>query len=193
MTRLSERDRLPEVSRRGAIALLGVGGLSISGLVTASKPELIVGHPRAEGAPVAVERDITDESIAYRPESDTVRWSKSTGQDGPYVTEPFEKWASRRAASVGSTVVIPTIQDRISKEVTGIGTGMAGELIGTVISVRFGTTFDAEGDVISEPNLSKETLIEEAPRTVRSTIALDGRTFTRQVPVFIEEADLYED
>lgn len=193
MTRGAEPDARPGFSRREAIGLLGVGGLSIPGLVTASKPELIVGHPRAEGAPVAVERAIADEAIEYRPVSDTVRWSKSTDRTGPFVTEPFEKWAGRRAASVGSEVVIPTIRDRVGKEITGIGTGVAGELIGTVIAVRVGTTFDVEGNVISKPNVSTETLVEVTPRTIRSTITLEGRKFTRPVPVFVEEAAVYED
>lgn len=193
MTRHTDRDRLPRLSRREALAFLGVGGLSILGLITAFKPELLVGHRRAEGAPVSVERVISDGTIEYRPASDTVRWSKSTDQTGPYVTEPFEKWASRSSASVGSEVVVSTIQDRVGKEVTGIGEGVSGEIIGSVISVHIGSTFDVDGNVISQPNIPTERLVAVTPRTVRTTITLEGREYTRPIPVFIEEVTMYED
>lgn len=192
MTRDTERSGLPDVSRREALGLFGVGGVSIPGGIAAFNPEMIVGLPRAEGDSISVERAITDDSIEYRPSSDTVKWSRSTSQTGPYETEPFEKWANRKSASVGSDVVLPTIQDRADREVSGIGKGVSGEYIGMVIAIHIGTTYNRDGNVISEPNMSVEGLVDVTPRTVRTTITLEEREYTRPIPVFIEEADIYE-
>lgn len=193
MARDTERDALPDLSRREILASLGVGGLSVPGLMTALEPEAMVGLPRGEGAPVSVERAITDDAVEYRPVSDTVRWSRSTDRTGPYTTEPFERWATRRSASVGSEVVLPTIQNRVDEEVTGIGKAASREIIGMVITVHVGTTYDRDGDVVSEPNVSTEEVVDVTPRSVRTTMVLEGQEYTRSVPVFVEETDFHYD
>lgn len=191
MTRDTGRGRVPDLSRRDALALFGVSGVSIAGGIGAFEPAVIVGLPRAEGDAISVERTV--DGVEYRPASDTVSWSRSTGDGGPYETEPFEKWASRKAASVGSDAILPAIRDRIDEEVQGIGTGVADEPIGMVVAVTVGTTYDRDGDVTSEPNLSVEDVVDVAPRTVHTKVTLEGREYTRPIPVFVEEADVYED
>lgn len=187
-------DTGPEVSRRETLGLLGVGSIAIPGGITTLKPEVIVGHPQGRGAPVSTEQTITDEGIEYRPSSDTVKWVKyrSGGDPVAHETEPFEKWADRRCASVGSDVVLPTIQTRLDKDLQGVGKGVSGETIGLVITVHIGTTYDRDGDVISEPNISVEDLLAVTPRTVRATIKLEGREHSRSVPVFVEETEFHE-
>lgn len=189
----AERGRVPGLSRRRALALLGVGGVSVPGGIAAFRPTMLVRRPRAEGDPVSVERTIADDAVEYRPASDTVRWSRSTDGTGPYETEPFERWASRKCAAVGADVVLPTIRDRSDGEVTGVATGVSGTLVGTVVTVRVGATYDLDGNVVSEPSVSVEEVIDVTPRTVRATITLDGREHTRPVPVFVEEGDVSED
>lgn len=196
MARDTGRGWLPTLHRRDTLALLGlggVGGVSVPGMVSAFAPETIVGLPRGEGAPVTVEQELTDEAVDYRPASDTVRWSRSTGEGGPYTTEPFGTWASRTAASVGSDAVLPAIRERLDGEATGIGNGVSDELVGMVIAVSIGTTYDREGQVVSEPNVSLEELVDVTPRTVRTTVTLEGREYTRPVAVFVEEGEVHED
>jgi len=187
-------DAGPEVNRREALGLLGVGSVAIPGGITTLKPEAIVGHPQGRGAPVSTEQTITDEGVEYRPSSDTVRWVKyrSGGDPVAYETEPFEKWADRRCATVGSDIVLPTIQTRVDKELQGVGKGASGEIIGLVITVHIGTTYDRDGDVKSEPNVPVETLLDVTPRTVQTTIELEEREHSRSVPVFVEETEFHE-
>ena len=187
-------DTGPEVSRRETLGLLGVGSIAIPGGITALNPEVIVGHPQGRGAPVSTEQTITDEGIEYRPSSDTVKWVKLRSEEGPvaYETEPFEKWADRRCAAVGSDIVLPTIQTRVDKELQGVGKGASGEIIGLVITVHIGSAYDRDGNVLSEPNISVETLLDVTPRTVQTTIKLKEREHFRSVPVFVEESDIHE-
>jgi len=177
------------LTRRETISLLGLGALSIPGTIATVAPETLVGHPRATGEPISVEREITDEGYSYDPASDTVTWPRESVDEGPYETEPFEAWADRRSARVGSDVVLPTINDRLETDMSGIGKAVSGEWFGLVISVTIGTSYDRDGDVRSEPTVSKAALIDAAPRTVHVTISLEGREFARSVPVFVEEVD----
>lgn len=181
-------DLLPTVSRRTVVGSLGSAALLALGGIGAFKQEWIVGHPRAAGDPTSIEQTITDDAVAYHDSTDTVEWPRGAGTT---TSEPFEYWAHRKTAVVGSDVVLETIQDRIGTELSGVGKGASGELVGMVISVMIGTHYARDGSVISEPAISKSELIDVAPRTVRVTISLDGREYSRAVPVFVEEADTY--
>lgn len=179
------------MSRRDALGLLGVSGISLAGGIGVFKPDLLVGHPQGRGDPIAVGRTVTDDSIEYRPVSDTVRYPTLRNQSGPvaHETEPFKKWASRKCAVVGSDAVLPAIQNRLDTEIRGVGKATSNEFIGMVITVTIGTVRDRDGDVISEPNVSTESVLDVTPQSVRTTIRLENREYTRSVPVFVEETN----
>lgn len=180
------------MNRRRVLTLIGAGGASVAGGIAAFKPALVIGSPRGKGEPVSIERTITDESLEYRPSTDEVRYPTLMNSNGPvaYETVPFGRWARRRCASVGSDAVLPAIQDRFQKRVEGISKAASSEYIGLVITVTAMTTKNRDGEVVAEPNISYESLVDAAPRTVHTTVRLEGREHTRAVPVFVEEGEL---
>lgn len=171
------------------MSALGIGSVSVSGGIGVLKPDLFVGEPRATGDPVSVERTITNESTEYRAASDTVRYPKYKDGETPveYGTEPFERWARRKCASVGSEVLLPTIQDRFDEEVNGVGKGVSHEATGLVIKAFISEPDDRDGNDASGPTVAKTELRETAPRTIRTTVRLEDRALTRPVPVYVEE------
>ncbi|WP_255149150.1 hypothetical protein [Halorarius halobius] len=177
------------MNRRTFLGALGGCGVTLAGGVAVGKPELVVGAPRGEGEPVSTRRAVADDAVEYLPEEDAVRYPTRVGADGPeaYETEPFERWARRRCASVGSEAVLPALDERFDTELEGIGKGVESEYLGLVISVMATTTRNREGEVVSEPNVAFDRLVARTPRTVRATVTLEGREHTRSVPVFVEE------
>lgn len=180
------------MNRRHVLTLFGAGGASVAGGIAAYKPALMIESPRGKGEPVSIERTISDEYIEYRPSTDEVRYPTLMSADGPvaHETEPFGRWAKRRCASVGSDAVLPAIQNRFKKRVEGIGKAASGEYNGMVITVMAVTRLNREGEVIGEPNISFEELVEAAPRTVHATVRLEDREYTRNVPVFVEQSEI---
>jgi len=41
---------------------------------------------------------------------------------------------------------------------------------------------------VEEPNISLDRLVDAAPRSVKATVRLSGRSHTETVPVFVDEA-----
>lgn len=80
--------------------------------------------------------------------------------------------------------------ERFDKRLEGLGKGATSEYIGMVITVMAVTSLNRDGEVVSEPNFSFEALVQAAPRSVQTTISLEGREYSRAVPVFVEESEI---
>jgi hypothetical protein len=96
--------------------------------------------------------------------------------------------------------LLPTIQERLGKELQGVRAGVRkirreplGDLIGRALIAYIGTTYDRDGTVVSEPNVSIGELLDVVPRTVRTTVTLDGREYAHSLPVFVEQGDFHID
>jgi hypothetical protein len=202
MPNTTDDEKSPEMSQQDPPMPLGVGNIPIPDGLIVIRPEVLVGLPQGRGTPVSTSRTITDESLEYDPESDTVRYATVVTRAGPtdYETVPFEKWAHRRCGTVGMEVLLPTIQERLGKELQGVRGGVRkirreplGDLIERAHIVHIGTTYDRDGTVVSEPNVSIGDVLDVVPRTVRTTITLDGREYDHSLPVFVEEDDVHID
>lgn len=181
------------MNRRRFLGALGVGAFGLFEAVGNDVPALVGGHPRARGDPISVEHIVEDPDLEYDPSSDSVRYAtvKSGEEVVRSTTEPFETYANRRCASVGSEVVLPTVRERFDRDLEGLGKGVSGEVFRLVITVMHVTTHDRDGEVITEPNFAFEELVERAPRTVTVTLTLDGRSHRRSVPVFAERSEMW--
>lgn len=177
------------MERRTLLGALGSAGLAGVAAVDLFAPALIVGSPQAEGSPISTERTVTDEDIEYRPRPDAVRWPRLTNPDGPddYTVEPFEDWASRRAATVAHETVESVLPDRVDRELEGVGVSVGGEYLGLAVMVSTVIPRNEDGEPRDEPVIARSTLVDAAPRHVVTTVRLDGGEHTRRVPVFVEE------
>lgn len=155
-----------------------------------------MGALRGEGDSISIQRAIAKDSVDIDPSTSTVRYPTLMSSDRPiaYDTESFDSWADRKCASIGSEVVLSTIQERFETEVRGImkgvGAGDTSEDLGTVITVWATTHRNRDGKIRSEPNVSFEALVERTPRAVHATITLEDREHTRSVPVFVEKQEI---
>jgi hypothetical protein len=174
------------MNRRTYITAVGGGLASLVGGVAVAKATRadIIADPasvRGEGEPVMTTGTVSREEIEYIGETNSVSYGDTT--------DPFEKWARRECASVGSTAVLPAIDDRIDKPLEGVGKGERGLAFGLVISVNHTIARDRDGSVMSEPNVDLEKLVAVAPRLVTTTVILEEQEFTRDVPVIVRHGE----
>lgn len=178
------------MKRRALLGAVGSVGLTGVASVDLFAPELIVGSPQAEGKPIATERTVTDEDIEFLPDQNAVRWPALIGTDGAvekHEVEPFEDWASRRAATVAHDAVEFVLPERIDGEVEGVGVSVSGEYLGAAVTVSTVIPRDEDGEPQDAPAIARAPLVDAAPRHVETTVQLDSGEHTRRVPVFVEE------
>jgi len=184
-----------DMNRRTYLATLGAGVASLTGYTALTdSPQLpMIGEgKRGKGEPISVEKTITEDSITYLEDTDEVRYVTvySGGEPKEYNREPFKQWAKRKCASIGSTVVLPAIRNRFSASVEGIGKGVEDRLFDMVISVDYMISRNQEEEVENKPNVSFSELVEVTPQTVHATVVLDGREYTRPVPVIVQRGEV---
>lgn len=139
---------------------------------------------RGEGNPVTTRQTIDRDSIEYLEETNEVRYGDTT--------ESFKRWARRECTAVGSAAVLPAIDSRFEKPIEGVGKGVRDLLFGLVITVDYTIVRDRDRSVTSEPNVGFKELVAVTPRTVTATVVLEGRDYTRVVPVIVQQSELQQ-
>lgn len=179
------------MDRRTYLAAGGAGVSSLLGAVLLTNPArlspLLREGVQGRGEPVAAEETVTDDSVAYLERTDEVRYVTARGGEGPleHETEPFERWAERECASVGLPAVVPTVEDRLGTDFEHTS-GLEGEWYGLVIELGYPSYEAAERRRSAHGGVGFDELVDAAPRTVRATVRLEGKTHTRDVPVLVQ-------
>ena len=168
----------------GAAGLASLAGCTAVAKTTRADVTVDPSLVRGKGDPVTAEETITRDSVEYLEATNEVRYGDTT--------EPFHRWARRECASVGSTAVLPAIEDRFEKPIEGLGKGVRSLLFGLIITVDYTVVRDEEGSVTSEPNVEFEELVAVTPRTVTATVVLEGRDYARTVPVIVQESEFQQ-
>ena len=177
------------MNRRTYVTAIGGGLASLAGGVAVAKatraditadPSLV----RGKGEPVATTGTVTRDYLEYIEETNGVRY--------PDATEPFAKWARRECAVIGSSAVLPAINNRIDKPLEGVGKGVRALAFGLVITVDHTIARDREGTVMSEPNVGLDELVTVAPRSVTATVVLEGHEYTRDVPTIVRHGEIQQ-
>lgn len=192
------------MNRRAYLAGIGAGVASLAGGLAVAEatradvmaePSLI----RGEGDPVSASETVERDYVEYVEATDEVRYvtvergddSETVVHDGEAAseTEPFERWANRACASVGSRAVLPAVDRRFEQPVAGLGKGVRGLVFGLMITVDHVVVRDEDGSVVNEPNVGLDELVAATPRAVNATITFEGREHTRAVSVAVEHAE----
>lgn len=97
--------------------------------------------------------------------------------------------ARRECAPVGSRAVLPAIDDRIDGPIDGVDRGVRSLAFGLVTAVDHTVARARDGPVTSRPNVSVEEPVTVAPRSVAATVVLEGREYTRDVPVVVRRGE----
>lgn len=140
---------------------------------------------RGQGKPAVVERTITRDAVTYLAETEEVE------ENGH--TLGFRKWARLESEEIGADTVVSVVDRRVETDVTGVGSGVRYLLFGPVITVDHSVLRDRDGEVLSEPNVSLETVVSTAPRSLTVSVRLDGRAFTRTLPVGVGHSEVSQD
>lgn len=174
------------MKRRGLLSVMGGGLAFLAGgtiAARAARADIAADSAlfRGKGAPISTKETITQDSIEYVDGTNKVRYAGTT--------EPFQRWARRRCASVGSTAALPAIDERLEKPTEGIGKGVRGLFFGLVISVHHTIWRNPDESVRSRPIVPFDELVEVAPRDVNTTVVLEGHEYSRNVPVMVERVE----
>ncbi|WP_254763786.1 hypothetical protein [Natrinema marinum] len=179
------------MKRRGYVAALGASVASLAGLTAFAKPDLLLTlgkGTRGTGDDVSVTKSIDGEEVSYLEETNEVRYptAYAGGEPQRYATEDFRTWAKRRSAPVGSTAVLSTIEDRLAVPVDGVGKSVGRRVLSTVIFVEYLLPREENG---YPPDLSFQKVASATPRTVHATVVLEGKQYTRAVPVIARRSN----
>lgn len=168
----------------GGTAAALAGGTAVA---SATRADLLASSEltRGKGEPMARERTITREAVAYLESTDAVE------ENGD--TQPFERWARRECVEIGAGAVVSVVDGRLDEPVDGVGSGVRYLLFGPVITVDHTVTRDRDGGVVTEPDVTLDRLIAAAPRTMTVTVVLDGRAFTAETPVGVGHVEVSTD
>lgn len=133
-----------------------------------------------------------DDGFEFFPRYGTVRYVAFTAGGDPAASDAmaFSRWASIRCAEVALERVRSVTADRLKTDEFGSGTVTSPRPFfdERVVELARKTLRDGEGNVVDESVVPFEALVENAPRTVETTYALNGKTYGRPVPVYATEA-----
>lgn len=154
---------------------------------------------RCDGDPMTAVQSVTDEpgwddDKEYFPRNETVRIVTARSGDEPvaFAEWTFEEWATIETANVAQSRAIEGTEERLGTDDFGSGVGRPPEHAETdalVVWLRLTTRVD-DGDVVRTPSIAFADLVSNAPRSVETTVSLDGDSFTRTVPVFAEHSEV---
>ncbi|MCD2199724.1 hypothetical protein LPA44_07420 [Halobacterium sp. KA-4] len=190
-------------SRRRLLGLVAAGTLPFAGCLSApsdadrtttepSTPSTTTEREPVRGgaAEASVERTITDEEYQYVESNDTVRYPATMAGDEvvEYDYEPFEEWGHIQGASVAAEYLRSLLDQRLPEaETLSVPVSSRGEQDGLRLVAALTTHLARDGDVLSEPSVSRYEVIRATPHTVDATIHFAGRTYTDRYPVYVEE------
>ena len=150
---------------------------------------------RCRGDPISAERSVADapgydDDIEYFPENRTVRYVATRTGDEPasFGTMPFSKWASIECAEVALDRVRDVLAERLGTDEFGSAIGRPPEFAstdGVVVMLYVSTRID-DGETVSTPTVSLSAVADAAPRSVKTTVSLNGDAFSRTVPVLAD-------
>lgn len=153
------------------------------------------GPVRCRGEPTAAERSVDDhpgygDDMRYFPGNGTVRLVTARSNSGPrgFADRTFEDWATFEAAEAARPRAVSTTADRLGTDGFGSGVGRPPEDAATddvVVRLHLTTRVD-DGTVVATTAVSLSALVAAAPRSVETTVTLEGDAFTRSVPVFAD-------
>lgn len=164
-------------------------GTSNGGTETATRERGTTDGPVRGGASRAsVDREVTDDDFAYVEENDTVRYPAARAGETvvEYGYEPFDDWGDVEGASTAAGHVRSLLTDRLPSA-DSLSVAVSYRDDGLRLSVFLTTHLARDGDVISEPSVSRPEVVAATPHSVTATVRFAGRTHTETYPVYVQE------
>lgn len=116
------------------------------------------------------------------------------GEDGNDIRKSFDSWAANESAWYAKRAVVDKLRDELeslTNITAGVGRtdyeeieGFDREKYTTAVAVapyiEYYSHYDDEGNLVSEPEVEFDTLVESAPRTIESTLIFDSKFDRRE-------------
>ncbi|MFB6137645.1 MAG: hypothetical protein ABEJ42_04810 [Halobacteriaceae archaeon] len=138
---------------------------------------------QATGDPVSVQRTIEGGRYYYEEDRQRVRHEKGLQQDGTREVEytAWEQFGKFHCGSLARLSLLDSYGQRWAP--LSIRVGDAHERI----SVKLVTRTDHDGCVKARPGVSPTEIQSDLPRTVTSTVSLEGHDYSVTYPVFVRD------
>jgi hypothetical protein len=158
---------------------------------------------RGGAEPITADRTVTDDELEYLEDEHAVKYvaawrhtnrteieqGEPPEREPVYETTPFEDWATTECASVGADAVAQRIEERIDGD-PAASVGITRENGEMAVSVQQTTVRDRDGEVVSEPSVPFERIVEVTPRAVEATVRLADQEHTATVSVWVSETTM---
>jgi hypothetical protein len=158
---------------------------------------------RGGAEPITADRTVADDELEYLEDEHAVKYvaawrhtnrteieqGEPPEREPVYETTPFEDWATTECASVGADAVAQRIEERIDGD-PAASVGITRENGEMAVSVQQTTVRDRDGEVVSEPSVPFERIVEVTPRAVEATVRLAEQEHTATVSVWVSETTM---
>lgn len=113
-------------------------------------------------------------------------------RESAYETISFEVWARGKCGGAANERVRAILREQLGAENTpgtSWGRNREGDEDGIAVNVSLDTMYDRDGELLSEPTVEYETVLEVAPRAVEATIRYAEQEHTETIPVWIRTSE----
>lgn len=188
----------PPTARDDADGTAADGGTETGGTDTGRSASV-----RGGAEPITADRTVADDELEYLEDEHAVKYvaawrhtnrteieqGEPPEREPVYETTPFEDWATTECASVGADAVAQRIEERIDGD-PAASVGITRENGEMAVSVQQTTVRDRDGEVVSEPSVPFERIVEVTPRAVEATVRLAEQEHTATVSVWVSETTM---
>ncbi|MFC4551508.1 MULTISPECIES: hypothetical protein [Halorussus] len=149
---------------------------------------------RGRADPVSVESEVDPPTgTEYLPRDHAVRYVavRAAGDSDPperesaYDTVAFEDWARGKCGKAATRRVREVLGERLGEEHTP-GTAWSRRDDGFAVEVSLTTTYDRDGNRLSEPTVEYEEVLDAAPSEVTATVRYAGQEHSETFPVCVD-------
>ena len=154
---------------------------------------------RGRADPVSVDSEVDPPTgTEYLPRDHAVRYVANRNASDPdpperesaYDTAAFEDWARGECGKAATERVREVLAERLDEE-RAPGTSWSRQDDGLAVKVSLNTTYDHDGNHLSEPTADYEEVHDAAPSAVTATVRYAGQEHTETFPVWVVRTGSY--
>ncbi|WP_135824120.1 MULTISPECIES: hypothetical protein [Halorussus] len=146
---------------------------------------------------VSVRKEIQKKDVEYIEGNNSVRYKSGykkptsntqnkTRMVPTYDVIPFSQWAKAQCAELATSKINKLLHERIDEELSAISVGINHTSKEKEVYVDYSTTLNPEGEVIKEPSIPFEKVVEATPKVVISTIGLSGKEHKESYEIHVK-------
>lgn len=166
--------------------MVGPVGAALPGGGSGSEDKPDHRRARATGDPASVRRVVDPDDSTYLPEEDRVEMTLGSGDASVTDTVSFAVWAESEAALVAAEHAASVALSRLDADAE-LSAGIDADDGGAVRSfVSLDYRYNEAEELVTEPGVAFETVVDHAPSTVDVTVVFAGQEYAETVPIHVQ-------